>query len=352
MAELIDVPPGLAGVAVADTEIGDVLGDQGFYHYRGRSAPELARTSNFATVAALVLDGSSEPLAGDRSLPPQLAELIPHLDLRSAVALLGGALDMRPMIDIDRPQRRADAVRLIAVLPTVVASAYHHQALEPDPTLGPVTDYLRLITGTLPSPEVAAALEAYFVLALDHGFNNSAFATRVVASAGADLGACVLAGFLSLTAPRHGADIERVLEMFDGIGHPDRAEEWMKAEIAARRVLQGFGHSVYRRVDPRLELLRQHGTVVAPERHRLAMAAETAGSSLLAGRRLAPNIDLHAAVVLEGCGIPRGWFAATFAAARVVGWCAHALEQADERKIMRPAARYVGPPPDDPAAWG
>ena len=346
MAELIDVPAGLAGVAAAETEIGDVVGDRGYYHYRGRAAPELARTSDFETVAGLVLSGDGARLEGDRTLPGALEPLVGRVDLRGAMGSLSGALGLRPLADIDGEEAMADAHRLIAVLPTVIASVLHGRPVEPDPALGHVANYLHLLRGEPASAEQVAALEAYFILTIDHGFNNSTFTTRVVASAGADLGACVLAGFCSLSAPRHGANTERVLAMFDAIGEPDNAEPWMREQLASRQRLQGFGHSVYRKEDPRLTLLRQHGAVVAPERHRLALAAETAGTTLLAGRTLVPNLDLHAPVVLEGCGIPRGWFTATFAAARIVGWCAHAVEQAGQAKILRPGARYVGPPPD------
>lgn len=346
MAELIEVPPGLAGVAVTVTEVGDVLGAEGYYHYRGRSAPELARSSGFAATAALLLNESDTPFTGDRTLPASLAALVPALDLRSAVSVLGATIGCRPLADIDPVQRLADATRLISAMPTLIASVFHGRLVDPDPDLGHVADYLRMLNGSPASPDVVTALETYFVLTLDHGFSNSTFATRVVASAGADLAACVLAGFGALSGPRHGANIERVLDMLDAIGEPDRAEEWMKAEIADRRRLHGFGHAVYQKPDPRLVLMREMGALVAPERHRMAMAAEEAGTRLLAGRRLVPNVDLHSAVVLEGCGIPRGWFTATFAAARIVGWCAHAIEQATDNKILRPGAHYVGPPPD------
>lgn len=349
MPELIEVPPGLAGVAVTSTTIGDVLGDEGLYHYRGRSAPDLARTTDFETVAALVLDESSMPLRGDRSLPASLAALLPHLDLRSGLSLLGSAIEAQPLIEIDPDRRRADAVRLISALPTLIASIHHGRPIDPDPELGHVADYLRMVLGTTAPAEIIAACEAYFVLTIDHGFNNSTFATRVVASTGADLAACVVAGYCSLSGPRHGASaLGLVLDMFDAVEHPADVEEWMKSEIAGGRRLHGFGHSVYRSPDPRIAVLSEFGERIAPERHRLARAAEEAGTRLLAGRRLVPNVDLHAAVILEACGFPRSLFAPTFAAARIVGWCAHALEQAMETKIMRPAAYYIGPFPDLP----
>lgn len=348
MAGLIDVPPGLAGVAVADTEIGDVLGDRGYYHYRGRNAAELARTSTFERVAALVLDGrDDEPLAADRSLPEAVVDLVPRLSLRSALSVTGDALGLRPLTVTPPDEQRRAARRLVAMMPTLVASVVRGRAVAPDPSLGHAADVARMFTGTVPSPEVAAALQAYLVLAIDHGFNTGTFAARVVASTGTDLASCVVAGYGALSGPRHGADTERLLAMFEAIGEPDRAEAWLRDEMANRRRLQGFGHAVYRATDPRLALLKEHGAVVAPELHRIAVAVEEAGARLLAGRRLVPNIDLHAAVVLEGCGVPRGSFIAAFATARIVAWCAHAMEQVRDDKVLRPAARYVGPPPDD-----
>ena len=346
MNDLIDVPPGLAGVAVTATEIGDVLGQEGVYHYRGQSAVELARHSTFEAVASLVLDGSGAPLVGDRSLPADVAALVDRLDLRSAMSVFGASLGLRPLIEITPEQRVRDSARLISAMPTLVASILHRRPVRPDPMLGHVADFLRMVRGEPAPPEIVAAMEAFFVLTIDHGFSNSAFATRVVASSGADLAACVLAGFASLTGPRHGADVERILDMFDAIDEPQRAEEWMKAEMAARRPLQGFGHSVYRTVDPRLTLLRDVGAAVNPERQVMAMAVEQAGTRLLAGRGVKPNLDLYSPVVLEGCGIPRGWFTATFATARIVGLCAHAIEQATDPKILRPSAHYIGPPPN------
>lgn len=349
MAEYIDVPDGLAGVVAAETEISDVVGDHGYYHYRGHSAAELARTATFESAANLILTGSTEPLELDRRLPDGVAELIGRIDLRTGLAALVSALDLGPLspgLGIDAEAATADAARLIGAYPTLLASIHHGEAIDPDPTLGHATDLLRMLLGRSPLAEAAAALEAFLVLTIDHGFNNSTFAARVVASTGTDLGACVLAGFGALHGPRHGANTERMLDMYDAIGEPDQARSWLEGEMAARRRISGFGHAVYRQADPRLELLREHGATVAPARHAMAMAVEEAGAAVLAGRRLVPNLDLHAAVVLEGVGIPRGWFTATFAASRMTAWCAHAIEQAGQTKIVRPAARYVGPPPD------
>ena len=122
MAELIDVPPGLANVAFADTEIGDVVGEQGYYHYRGQSAAVLARTSHFEDVAALVLGRSADEVRGDRSLPRSVGELASTIDLRTGVSALGEALQIEPLDGAEEEQQYRDAARLITVLPTLIAS--------------------------------------------------------------------------------------------------------------------------------------------------------------------------------------------------------------------------------------
>ncbi|MDH4146671.1 MAG: citrate synthase/methylcitrate synthase [Acidimicrobiia bacterium] len=342
--ELIEVPPGLAGVAVTATSIGDVVGDAGFYHYRGRSAIDLA-SSDFESVASLVLDGSDEPALGERALPADLDDAVLSGDLRSAISALGAALSTVPLADLDPAERRRQAAALAGAFPTLVASQHLGRRVEPDPAFGHVANYLAMLHGEAPPPALARALETYFILTIEHGFNAGSFTARVVASTGADLGACVLAAFAALTGPGHGAVQTRVLDMFAEIGEPDHAEDWMRSALASRQRVLGIGHAVYRTADPRAAVLAPLCAQLAPRQYALATAVETAAAKVLAGRRLAANVDLYAPVLLEACGIPRSLFTATFACARVVGWCAHILEQATERKIIRPAAYYVGPPP-------
>jgi citrate synthase len=325
--------------------VGDVLGDEGIYHYRGRSAAALATSESFERAAAIVLDASGEPAIGDATLPSALADLVGRVDLRGGLSALGAAIDTRPLVDESADDRRATAVRMISTLPTLIASVHHGQPCTPRPDLGHVANYRWMLTGD-DDPVLARALETYCTLAIDHGFNASTFAARVVASTGADLGACVLAAYGALTGPRHGAVHSQVLDMFDEIATPDRAEEWMRAALASRRMIPGFGHSVYRTIDPRVTVLREVVAAIAPDRQEFVVAIEEAAGRVLAGRHLAANVDLYSPVLLDACAIPRNLFTATFATARVVGWCAHILEQATEPKIIRPAAYYIGPPPD------
>ncbi|MGE0730729.1 MAG: citrate/2-methylcitrate synthase [Acidimicrobiia bacterium] len=347
--ELIEVPAGLAGVAVTTTSVGDVLGDEGLYHYRGRSAVALATSSTFEEAAALVLDGSGRPAVGDGTLPEAVAATVATLggalDLRSALSLLGAAVEARPLSDLDPDERRAAAVRMISCFPALVASVHHGSVRTPRADLGHIANYLWMLTGS-EDPEVARALEVYCTLTIDHGFNSGTFAARVIASTAADVGACVLGAYSALTGPRHGAVQSRVLDMLDEMASSGDAEAWMRQALASRRRILGFGHAVYRVLDPRAPVLRELTARLAPERHQVAVAAEQAAATVLAGRRIAPNVDLYSPVLLEACGIPPGLFTATFAVARVVGWCAHILEQAAEPKVIRPAAYYVGPPPE------
>lgn len=345
MSELIEVPPGLAGVAVASTSVGDVVGEEGFYHYRGRNAVDLARSLSFEEVAALVLDQSGAPAIAQVAVPDEIADLIPQLDLRSALSLVALRLSSGPLVDLTPAERRADAVTLISLLPTLVASCHRGELCTPTPGLGHAAGYLEMLTGTVPSPEAARALEVYLSLTIDHGFNVSTFATRVIASTGADLGACLLGGLGALLGPRHGGAPRQIADMFDAIARAGDARTWMRSQLAAGGRLPGFGHSVYRAPDPRGVLLAEVTSAIAPERFAVAQQIEQAGQEILAGRRLVTNVDFYASVVLSAVGIPRSLFAPTFAVARVVGWCAHILEQAKDRKIIRPAAYYVGPPP-------
>lgn len=340
--ELIDVPEGLAGVAVAATRIGDVLGEQGAYHYRGRSAIDLARTSSFEQVASLVLDDRDEPAIEPVTMPDALAAVVRLGDLRTAVSAHAALSGLRPLVDIDAEQRRADAVRLISAFPALAASVARRELVQPEPGEGYIAGYLRMLHGAPASPDTVRALETYACLTIEHGFNAGAFTARVVASTGADLGACVTAAYGALTGPRHGAVQTKVLDMLDAIGEPERAADWMRSALASRERIVGFGHAVYRTTDPRAPVLREVCATLSPERHRLALAVEAAAAEVLAGRRLGANVDLYAPIVLEGCDIPRSSFTPTFAVARIVGWCAHVLEQATERKVIRPAAYYVG----------
>ncbi len=369
-------PPGLAGVVVATTTLGDVRGEEGFYHYRQYSAVDLARSSSLEEVWHLLLrghlpsssqlDGFRAELAAARDLPEAISEGLwevavgsarePMTALRTAISAAGGLLGLRPLWDLDEQERERDAIRVAALVPVLVAGAWRRSQglapLAPRADLGHTANHLWLVTGEEPSDRAVRALERYLCLTVDHGFNASTFTARVVASTGADAAACVVAALGALSGPLHGGAPSRALDALDAIGTPTNARPWADAQLAAGRRIMGFGHAVYVGPDPRSELLRETALELGGPLVELAVAAERAIDAALAAHRpdrvLRANVEFYAGVVMHECGLPRDLFSPTFAVSRVIGWTAQVLEQARERKIIRPSAAYVGPPPPQP----
>jgi citrate synthase len=379
-----EIPRGLKGVVVADTEVGDVRGTEGFYHYRQYSAIELGERRTLEDVWQLMIDGALPAGRRERaefhdevrdlsSLPDGLDALLPSIarhaepldGLRTALSYVGHADGMRPLIDIDHARRRLDALRLCAVTPTLLCALWRlrqgNQVIAPDPNLGWAENYLRMLSGTTPDPTHVAAVERYLISTVDHGFNASTFTARVVASTGADMGASVVAAIGALSGPLHGGAPSRALALLDQIGGPsvlDLADPVAAIDTVVRPMIEagdkimGFGHAVYRTDDPRSLMLRDVARQLGGASVDLAVLVEQRVVELLAelkpGRDLRTNVEFYAGVVMELCGIPRPMFTPTFASSRVIGWCANVLEQAASNKIIRPSARYVGPPPPQP----
>ncbi|MEV5844847.1 citrate synthase/methylcitrate synthase [Streptomyces sp. NPDC051985] len=369
---LVEVPRGLAGVVVTDTEVGDVRGSQGFYHYRQYSAVELARTRGFEDVWHLLVHGElpdaeraaafAAETAALRRLPDGVRAALPAVaaasgasgplaGMRTALSLLGAAQGFRPVYDIDADRRRADTVAACAAVPTLLAALYRLgrglDPVEPREDLSYAANYLYMLTGSEPDARRARAVEQYLISTIDHGFNASTFTARVIASTGADVAACLVGAVGALSGPLHGGAPSRALDTLDAIGTPDRIDRWIRERVLAGDRVMGFGHAIYRTEDPRSRMLREIAEGFGGPRVEFAVEVERHVERILAelkpGRELHANVEFYAGVVMELCGLPREMFTPTFAAARVVGWSANILEQAADSKIIRPVARYVGP---------
>lgn len=374
---LIDVPRGLTNVVAARTALGDVRGHEGFYHYRQYSAVDLARERTFEEAWYLLLFGALPDanqreafrarVGAARVLPDEVRSLLPAIarltaggdalaGLRMALAAVAAADGVRPLYDEEPAQRLEDAIRVAAVTPVLLATlnalGVAREPLEPRADLGHVAGYLYLVTGRVPTEREERALSAYMTAAIDHGFNASTFTARVIASTGADLAAAVGGALGALSGPLHGGAPSRALDTLDEIGTPDRTDEWVRRTLADGGRVMGFGHAVYRTEDPRSRMLREFAEGFGGPRVEFAVQVERRVQDLLAelkpGRELHTNVEFYAGVVMELCGIPRSMFTPTFAAARVVGWTAHILEQAADGKILRPSSRYVGPAAPEP----
>lgn len=367
MNEPLVAPAGLKGVVVADTAIGDVRGEEGFYHYREHPAVPLARSRTLEEVWWMLWEGLlpdaarakafRAELGALRGLPEGALGLLeaiarrnpdPVAGMRAALPLLVPA---DPTVDIDPARRREQALRAAALVPTLLATL-HRLANGLAPVASNAAychagDYLHMITGEAPDPVKTAALRTYLIATIDHGFNASTFAGRVITSTGADVVSALVGASGALSGPLHGGAPARALEMIEAIGDPSNTERWIDAELARGGKIMGFGHAVYRTEDPRSALLRDVAGTLGDPRVRRAEAIEREILRVMRARKpgatIQTNVEYYAGVVLAFCGLPRSMFTPTFTVSRAIGWGAHILEQAAANKIIRPSARYVGP---------
>lgn len=370
----IAVPAGLEGVVVAETALGDVRGEEGFFHYRQYSAVDLAASSSLEDAWYLMFYGEL-PNASRRSrfvgrvgamrdLPPALRLQLPSMAasgsplevLRSAVSVLGSESGWGPSLDVGPDELAEQALQLCSVVPTILAAAWNLRrgapVIGPRPDLGATANYLWMLNGEEPTAAKTRAVEQYQILTIDHGFNASTFTARVIASTGADLASAVCGAIGALSGPLHGGAPSRALAMLDEIGSPERAEKWLRDAVERGDRLMGFGHSVYKTDDPRSLFLRDVARRIGGPLVDFAEEIESMAVRVLAelkpGRRLYTNVEFYAGVVMNSCGVPREMFTPTFAAGRAIGWSAHVLEQASHNRLIRPAARYVGPRAPEP----
>jgi citrate synthase len=372
-----EIPRGLEGVVVAETTIGDVRGLEGFYHYRQYSAVELAERRTLEDVWYLLFEGElptlaqraefQERVAPLRVLPDEVQVLLPDLArgasdappldmLRTTISLLGASQGFQPSMDLDATELKAQALRVCAAVPTLLTSIHRLQRdlapIAPDPSLTYAANYLYMLSGEVPPAEHARAVEQYMISTIDHGFNASTFTARVITSTGADLAAAVVGGVGALSGPLHGGAPSRALAMVDAIGTIENAEPWLRDRVTRGERLMGFGHRVYKTDDPRSVLLLSIAERLGGDKLELAKHIERTAIAVLAelkpGRELYANVEFYAGIVMDRCGVPREMFTPTFASSRVIGWCAHILEQAADNRLIRPSASYVGPPPPQP----
>jgi citrate synthase len=344
-------------VVAAETSVSEVDGERGVLVLAGEPVQAFSR-HRFEEVIAILRSVSGETRAG--ALDPQAIQVLLATARREAFGRLnrlGDALDAPDAMSalragiahFDACDEDAD-IHLAGAIP-VLAAAWQrrqqgHAPIEPS-AAGHTEDMLRLYE-TSASPEAAAALGAYLATVVDHGLNASTFAARVVASTASDTTSAVVAAIGALKGPLHGGAPGPVLDMLDAIGTADRAEAWITAELKAGRRIMGMGHRVYKVRDPRASALEAAAAALGGAgRIALTHAVEAAAQRVLErvkpGRRLRANVEMWTAVLLDALGIDRTLFTATFAASRVVGWCAHVREQRLHGRLLRPSSRYIGP---------
>ncbi len=366
------VAAGLEGIVAAATHIAEVDGEKGRMTLRGYDVGELSGRVNFEEVCYLLWHGKLPSqaeyqalvaeMSGARELPgPALAalrELAPHAEgmhvLRMGASMLSigdGDVD-----DLSVPSSQRRAARLQAQMPALVAHTYRLKAgkeiVSPRPEHGLAQSFLYMLEGEEPDPARVEALNAYLVAVSEHGLNASTFTGRCVISTSSDMVSALTAAICALKGPRHGGVPGPVLKMMNEIGAPDKADAYIRNELAQGRRIMGFGHRIYKVRDPRAALLSDAAEKLARrtgDRHllELTQAVEETTVRVLAevkpGRDLYANVELYAALILHAVGVPSELFTPIFAIGRTAGWTAHMIEQLGETKIIRPESVYTGP---------
>jgi len=286
----------------------------------------------------------------------QAAAQTPPIDaLRMACATL--SLDLHNPDGITPEDDLQAAKRLTARFPTIVAAharlSAGQQPIAPRTDLTHAANFLYMVHGKEPDPIAARAIDAYWVTVIDHGMNASTFAARVIASTRSDMVSAVTGAIGALKGPLHGGAPGPVLEMLKRIKSADRAEQWVRNELAAGRRIMGFGHRVYKVRDPRADVLSTVAdgmSSAALEDRKLFDLARSVEQTVLRvleevkpGRNLRTNVEFFTALVLQALGLDPRSFVATFACGRVAGWCAHVIEQHGEDHLIRPQSEYIGP---------
>lgn len=359
-----DFAKGLAGVIAGQTSICSL---DGTLRYRGYDIEPLATAGDFEEVAFLLLHGelpSHTELAAfrdriaaaarsvDAAALDALARLAATSPQASVMDALRTGISMLGLVERDdtpgpRPALIAQAERLLGQTPAILAAwidLTSGRTPRPWPD-GPVAKaLLERITGREASPRQVAIFGATLVLYAEHEFNASTFAARTVASTGSDLHSAVTAAIGALKGPLHGGANEKVLEVLGEIGSADRADAWVHEQFAAKRVVMGFGHRVYKDGDVRAKLLGSmcREMVRGTEGDALEDLADRVERIMLEKKALKPNLDWPAARVYHALGLPVKVFTPIFVVARMSGWTAHVIEQIGDNRIIRPLSIYSG----------
>jgi citrate synthase len=350
-----DFKPGLAGVVAFETEIAEPDSEGLALRYRGVDIEELVGNVPYEKVWGLLVDENPEPGMPDpEEYNPRFLSGNAPADLQAATARLSAEWGLGKLVDISDEQARDDLARLSAQMMSIVAkSAAVAEGREaaPDDVVAEgetaAEKFLLRWRGEA-DPDHVKAIDTYWILTAEHGLNASTFTARITASTGADCGAAMSAAVGALSGPLHGGAPARVLPMLDEVAATGDPEGYVKDLFERRGRIMGFGHRVYRAEDPRSRILKRTAKELGSPRFEVAEALEEAALAELRRRKpdyvIATNVEFYSAVVLDLADVPPDLTPAMFACARVAGWSAHILEEKRTGRLIRPSARYVGPP--------
>lgn len=361
---------GLEGVVAAQTALSHVYGDEGRLVYAGYEIGDLAENTTFEEVCHLLwfgelpgpaqLEQIRRQLAGSAVVDERVFDLIraapkdthPMTTLRTAVSAL--ALYDRDAEDMSPEANQRKAIRLTGQTITLTAAIDRirngRDPVAPTNDLGLAANLLYMLRGE-PADELSARIiDAALILHAEHGMNASTFAARVTAGTLSDMHSAVTSAISTLKGPLHGGANEQVMVMLREIGEPENAAAYVRARLASGGKIMGFGHRVYRTLDPRAPILKRLAEELSQrmggakwlqvsERIQQTMREEMERR----GKQIYPNVDFFSASVYFTLGIPMDLFTNVFACARMAGWTAHVMEQYSDNRLIRPQSEYVGP---------
>ncbi|MCS6850618.1 MAG: citrate synthase [Gemmataceae bacterium] len=354
--------PGLEGVIAGETAISTV---EGGLRYRGYPVGELVAKCCFEDVAYLLLHGDlptaaqrddfHNRLAAARRLPEPLRDLLRALPrdvtpmdaLRSAVSIVA---HFDPDVADNSPAaNRRKAERLLAQIPTAIAAQYRLSRglplVPPRQELSKAANFLWMLRGVEAPPEHVRAFDVSLILYAEHEFNASTFTARVVVSTESDLHSGVVAAIGALKGRLHGGANEKVMDLLRAAGGPETAEAWLRAALARKERIMGFGHRVYKTGDVRAGILKEHVArlAAAAGQTRWEETAEIIERLMAQEKNLYPNLDWPAGRLYHVLGLEPELYTPIFVISRISGWCAHIMEQLANNRLIRPRARYIGP---------
>src|SRR5688572_23681733 len=358
---------GLEDVVAASSAICYLEGNRGVLAYYGYDIHDLAKGASFEEVCYLLWHGRlptrgelgdlQSQLAAERALSEPILRIMKQLpandgmDLLRTVTSALGQYD--PQSGDNSPAANyRKAVRLTAQIASIVATYGRMKAgggpVQPDPALGHAANFLYMLTGQRPSPLATRAFDIALVLHADHELNASTFAARVAAATLTDMYSAIVGAIGALKGPLHGganADVMRLLLDIGRDAGPDRAEEYVRAKLARKEKISGFGHRVYRTEDPRATHLRQFSKTLGekagePQWYAMSQRIE---QLVKTEKKLYPNVDFYSASMFYSLGIPVVLYTPIFAVSRISGWSAHVLEQYANNRLIRPRTDYIGP---------
>lgn len=373
--------PGFMSTAACQSSITYIDGEQGLLQYRGYPIEQLAESCSYLEVSYLLMHGElpnaeqlgdfTKTITNHTMLHDQLSNVFRGFrrDAHPMAVMIGVVGSMSAFyfdsMDVYNPEDRLiSAYRLLAKVPTIAAWSYKynlgHPFMYPKNKLSYAENFMHMMFATpceeyVPNPVLAKAFEKILILHADHEQNASTSTVRLVGSSGANPFASISAGIASLWGPAHGGANEATLTMLEEIGDVSRIDEFIKRAKDKNDSfrLMGFGHRVYRSMDPRAAIMQKTCHEVLNElglnddpMFKLAMQLEKIAleDEYFVSRKLYPNVDFYSGIVMRAMGIPNSMFTAIFALARTAGWIAQWSEMnADpEHKIGRPRQMYTG----------